>query len=231
MNSSSSNQSDSLSHSPKEIATHYRMDAAAAWACARFPDLSRFAPHEQIAEGIRRGLDLHMFKRTRLMPRVSATLGLLLGLGPADLLDLGTGRGSFLWPLLEALPELPVTCVDLDPQSIERIQAVGSVRPAVLQGHCVDLTSLPFGDASFDCVTLLETLEHIPDASAALQEALRVAQRWLVVSVPSEPDENPEHIHLFTEEQLRHLTLTAGGRIAKIANVSGHWIALISPAA
>jgi 2-polyprenyl-3-methyl-5-hydroxy-6-metoxy-1,4-benzoquinol methylase len=163
--------------SPEELAVHYRLEPAAAWARVRFPDLSELAADGQVTEAVRRGLDLHMFKRTRLMPRVSATLGLLQGLGPADLLDLGTGRGSFLWPLLDALPDLPVTCADIDPQSIERVQAVASIRPAPLHAHCMDVTDLDFEDRAFDCVTLLETLEHIPQPDAAMKEALRVARR------------------------------------------------------
>jgi predicted kinase len=39
-------------------------------------------------------------------------LGILRGLAPRTLLDLGSGRGTFLWPLLDSFPELQVTAVD-----------------------------------------------------------------------------------------------------------------------
>ena len=35
------------------------------------------------------------------------------GLAPASLLDVGSGRGAFLWPLLEAFPGLPVIAVEI----------------------------------------------------------------------------------------------------------------------
>lgn len=213
----------------EEIETAYRTTEAAAWVRACFPDISAVDDHEQVAQARQHGLDLHMFKRVRLMPRVMSALGLVKGLAPTDLLDIGTGRGSFLWPLLDDLPELPVTCVDLDSLAVERIEAVAKVRQAKLRGHVMDVTNLDFDNDSFDCVTFLETLEHIPHPETAMREALRVARRWLVLSVPSEPDENPEHIHLFTEEHLRNLVGSAGGRITKIKRVPGHWISLISP--
>src|SRR5829696_7747229 len=75
--------------------------------------------------------------------------------------------------------------------------------------HC-DTTQLPFDDAQFDVVTLLEVLEHIPDTAAALKQACRVARRFVVLSVPSKPDNNPEHIHLFDAAQLESLLGRAG---------------------
>src|SRR5262245_36818188 len=62
--------------------------------------------------GREEGLRLHRFKRSTILPRVAKVLGILRGIGPADLLDIGSGRGVFLWPLLEAFPSLPVTALD-----------------------------------------------------------------------------------------------------------------------
>src|SRR5690349_19042826 len=62
-----------------------------------------------LAAGQSAGLRLHRFKRTMELPRVRKTLGALRGLLPASLLDVGSGRGAFLWPLLDAFPALPVT--------------------------------------------------------------------------------------------------------------------------
>ncbi len=67
---------------------------------------------ELIALGRERGLRLHRFKRGEL-PRVRRVIGILKGLRPAGLLDARSGCGTFLWPLLDALPELPVTAIDL----------------------------------------------------------------------------------------------------------------------
>jgi 2-polyprenyl-3-methyl-5-hydroxy-6-metoxy-1,4-benzoquinol methylase len=61
---------------------------------------------------------------------------------------------------------------------------------------------MPFEDRAFDGVTALEVLEHIPDAGRALAECCRVARRFVIVSCPSRPDDNPEHIHLFDARDL-----------------------------
>lgn len=42
-------------------------------------------------------------------------------------------------------------------------------------------------DKEFDCVFLLEVLEHLENPEAALKELYRVASRYVVVSVPNEP--------------------------------------------
>lgn len=149
------------------------------------------------------GLRLHRFKRTMGLPRVQKVLGILRSLQPADLLDIGSGRGAFLWPLLDAFPHLPVTAVDTLAHRMAEMQAVrdgGIITLTVMQA---DATALDFSDRSFDVVTLLEVLEHIPAYERALAEVCRVARRFLVLSVPSRPDDNPEHLHLFTEPLLR----------------------------
>jgi 2-polyprenyl-3-methyl-5-hydroxy-6-metoxy-1,4-benzoquinol methylase len=75
-------------------------------------------------------------------------------------------------------------------------------------------------------VTMLEVLEHIHDTEAALRETLRVARRFLVLSVPSRPDNNPEHIHLFDAGRLERLLLAAGAARVSFDSVPGHLIAI-----
>jgi len=58
-----------------------------------------------------------------------------------------------------------------------------------------DATDLPFADASFDVVTLLDVLEHIPDDRAAASEALRVVRPggWVIVTSPNLRWRSPYH--------------------------------------
>lgn len=65
-------------------------------------------------------------------------------------------------------------------------------------------------------------LVHIPDAQTALTEAVRVCRRALLLSMPSRPDDNPEHIHLFDEERLRQMLADCEVNRVKCDGVSGH---------
>lgn len=77
-------------------------------------------------------------------------------------------------------------------------------------------------DKSFDVVTMLEVLEHIPDTERAVRNAVRLARNYVIVSVPSKPDDNPEHIHLFSNEDLKNHFLAAGCSKVKFMSVTNH---------
>src|SRR5579885_3508517 len=178
---------------------------------------------EQVIElGLEQGLRLHRFKRTMDLPRVRRVLGMLRGLQPASLLDVGSGRGAFLWPLLDAFPYLPVTAVDLLDHRVADMQAVQAGGVTQLTAQKMDVTALAFAERSFEVVTMLEVLEHIPETAQALHEVCRVAQRAVIFSVPSRPDDNPEHIHLFSEQRLRALLAAQGVRQVNTSYVLNH---------
>lgn len=171
---------------------------------------------------------LHRFKRSAGLPRVRAVLGILHGLAPASLLDIGSGRGAFLWPLLDSFPELPVTAIDRAAGRVALIDAVRRGGVAPLGAVAMDATRLGFADRSFDLVSLLEVLEHLPEPRLAAAEAIRVANRFVVASVPSKPDDNPQHIQLFSAESLTALFLAADARRVKIDHVLNHMIGLVT---
>lgn len=148
------------------------------------------------------------------------------GINPTELLDIGSGRGAFLWPLLDTFPWLAITALDTLDYRVADIQAVHAGGIAALSAIHGDTTQLPFDDAQFEVVTLLEVLEHIPDTAAALAQVCRVARRFVMLSVPSKPDNNPEHIHLFDAAQLEMLLHRAGVGNVRFAHVPGHLIAI-----
>jgi ubiquinone/menaquinone biosynthesis C-methylase UbiE len=169
-------------------------------------------------------LELHRFKRTAQLPRVRAVIGALRGFGVQALVDLGSGRGAFVWPLLDALPHVALVATDLlehRAQLYEHVRRGGIERVA---GVRADITALPFADRSADCVTALEVLEHLPGEgpATAIAEAMRVARVAVIASVPSHEDDNPEHVHLFDGAHLEALFRGAGARRVTVEHVLNH---------
>lgn len=162
-------------------------------------------PAVNIEDGITAGLRLHKFKQGSELPRVRSVLSTLRALAPENLLDVGSGRGTFLWPLVATFPEVQVTAIDVSEQRASDIDAVRKGGIDRLRGFRMDVCDISFPDASFDGVTILEVLEHLRDPETALRQAIRVARRFVIASVPSTPDDNPEHIHLFTVNRLREM--------------------------
>jgi 2-polyprenyl-3-methyl-5-hydroxy-6-metoxy-1,4-benzoquinol methylase len=201
-------------------------DLAAAYVRGKLPEIAHDLKREELlALGRRVGLKLRRFKRNEL-PRVRAVLGILRGIAPRTLLDIGSGRGAFLWPLLDAFPELPLTAVEPDAQRRDHIDAVrrgGIDRLNVLAGNAQELA---YADGVFDVVTVLEVLEHQIQPLSLAQMAMRVAKRFVVVSVPSTPDENPEHVQLFTNATLPKLLREAGAANVSMDYVLNHIIAI-----
>ena len=178
-----------------------------------------------IALGLASDMCLHRFKRTMGLPRVQRVLGMLRSVSPTSLLDIGSGRGVFLWPLLDAFPTLPVTALDRLSYRVEDLLAVCAGGITNLQAFEGDVTDLQFDDRSYDVITMLETLEHIPTPRAAVAEICRVASRYVILSVPSKPDSNPEHLHLFDQPTLTSLLQQAGAARVSIDYVPGHMLA------
>lgn len=187
-------------------------------------DLETEAFAEIIQFGLAAGLKLNKFKKTMGLARVQRVLGILHGLMPNTLLDIGSGRGTFLWPLLDALANLNVTSIDKEEIRVRDINAVKKGGVTNLIAKQLDITELDFEDKSFDVVTMLEVLEHIPNAQQALNQAVRVAKNFLVLSVPSKEDNNSEHIHLFNKNSLSNMLSLAGASSSSFDYVLNHLI-------
>jgi ubiquinone/menaquinone biosynthesis C-methylase UbiE len=210
-------------HDPAE---RYHAHMAAAFVRARLGLPDQLEDSRALQLGQERGLKLHKFKRSSLA-RVERVLGALRGLHPASLLDIGSGRGAALWPLLEAFPELPVTALELDQRRVDDLRAVrdgGVCQLSVEQGT---LLALRAEAGHFEVVTILEVLEHLESPLTAAREALRVASRFVIASVPSKADSNPGHLRLFSEQSLTALFLDAGAARVSVDYVLNHMIAIV----
>lgn len=170
----------------------------------------------------------YYFKVKDDLPRVQVVLGFLHGISPMglcnSLLDVGSGRGVFLFPLLRDFPEMEVTSLDILPHRVELLQCIHDGGIENLHPLLGDICTWGAPDKSFDVVTMLEVMEHIPDTEAVVHNAVRLAKNYILVSVPSKPDDNPEHIHLFTNEDLKLLFLRHGCSKVKFMSVTNHTV-------
>jgi len=210
------------------LADRYYLPLAAAFVRGRQPQVAGGLTDDAAVfrAGLAHGLRLHKFKRNADLPRVRRVLSMLAGLAPDGLLDIGSGRGAFLWPLLDAFPALAVTAIDKDEQRASDLAAVARGGIARLSAERLDAAALSFAADAFDGVTMLEVLEHMPDPSSAAREAVRVARRFVVATVPSKDDDNPEHIHLFDRRSIAELFAGAGARRVTVEHVLNHVVAL-----
>jgi SAM-dependent methyltransferase len=123
----------------------------------------------------------------RLMAGFEGTLDeLFRQADPHSLLDVGCGEGVLTHQWAQQLGEgRRVVGIDLDDPALH---AEWAKRTAPnLEYRVMKAENLPFGDDEFDASTAIEVLEHVPDPEHTVAEMARVAQRWLLVSVPREP--------------------------------------------
>lgn len=112
--------------------------------------------------------------------RIQETINMI----PSDvttLLDVGCGNGVFPNLLSESKNNIKVTATDRSKEALKYVRT---------EKFESDISALPVEPQSFDCVTCLQVIEHIPDSlyKPSLSELARVARRYLIVSIPFNED-------------------------------------------
>jgi SAM-dependent methyltransferase len=116
-----------------------------------------------------------------------------LGIGPGTkVIDVGCGAGRHAFEAYRRGAE--VIAFDRDASELQSVDTILQAMadtgeaPATASAQVVvgDALSLPYADATFDCVIASEILEHIPQDEAAIAELIRVLKvgGTLAVSVP-----------------------------------------------
>lgn len=144
------------------------------------------------------------FKRydTKELPRVRKIIGILKGISPDMVLDVGSGRGRLLWPMMYQLPHTVFTSYEMNEW---RCEVMNAVRNGGCDRLCVvneDICSQQFEynglvHSWYDAIVASEVLEHIPNAYQALENMVWEARGHIIITVPNKPDNNPDHIHFF----------------------------------
>jgi SAM-dependent methyltransferase len=87
-----------------------------------------------------------------------------------SILDIGCGDGIISTYLKEARPAMHLEGAEV----LQRPKC--KIKCTVFDGK-----TLPFADASFDAVMLIDVLHHVDDIEAMLGEAMRVSRRYVVI--------------------------------------------------
>jgi SAM-dependent methyltransferase len=137
---------------------------------------------------------------------------------PARILDAGCGSGRTLEELVDYGTVAGLE-LNSDAAEMARGRGLGEV-------HVGRLEELPWPPESFDLITCLDVIEHVPDDLAALRELRRVIAPggWLLATVPayqalwSYHDEANHHYRRYERSTLRTAVIDAGWRIERMTS-------------
>lgn len=167
-------------------------------------------------------LKLYYFKEKENLPRVNIVLGFLKGNDFTKILDIGSGRGVFLFPLLKEINNIDVTSMEILDKRVELLNYISLGGVKNLKVIKEDITMSKISNDSYEVITMLEVLEHIPNVFDAIKNAIRISKKFIIATVPSKEDNNPEHIHLLTKDKLTKMFNENGVYNLKFGGVNGH---------
>ncbi len=140
-------------------------------------------------------------------------------------LDIGCGDGCFGRKLLERQKGLELHGVDIAETAIRKAHKVANAK---MRLAVCDVVSLPYQNNSFDCVLMLEVIEHVFDIINFLSEIYRVLKKDGVLFITTTDfnflkkviiscfffdryfyPTNP-HIRFFTRKNLRSVLIKCG---------------------
>jgi len=145
-------------------------------------------------------------------------------LGRGDrVLDVGFGLGYGMVSMAEKAGEL--VGIEIDRRAVSRGQELVEKVPQIVAVKHYDGRTIPYNDNSFDVVTCVDVLEHVPDYEAFLREMLRVSGRVVFLSTPNRrpeytrPDGKPKNRWHLREWSFQELNMI----LQEIPAVHVHW--------
>lgn len=159
----------------------------------------------------------------------------------AKVLDIGCGGGANIANWLAKCTNGHVTGIDYSEVSVEESKKLNAI--AIKQGKCDivygDVSSMPFDNETFDCVSAFETVYFWTDLEKCFAEVNRVMKSGGTFLIYNESDgTNPKDekwakkiggMRIYNEEQL-HTALEKAGfcNIKSYVNAKKHWLCIVA---
>lgn len=102
--------------------------------------------------------------------------------------DVGFGLGYGLRIMAEKAGEL--AGIDIDRRAVARARSLMDKVPRITGVMRYDGQTIPYDAGSFDVVTCIDVIEHVPDYVGLIKEMVRVSRRVVLVSTPNRLPEN-----------------------------------------
>jgi len=135
------------------------------------------------------------------------------------ILEIGCGAGESSLRIIKMIPEIQYDATEYDMRYIEEIKK----RNIPLNVCQENVYEIKHADNSYDCIIMLEVLEHLEYIEKAITELFRVSRKYIIISVPNEPiwrisnflrgkyllnlGNTPGHINHFNEKKLKKIIL------------------------
>ena len=81
---------------------------------------------------------------------------------------------------------------------------------------------------SVDIVIASEILEHLNEPFKCILESVRIARKYIIITVPAKPDDNPQHIQYFRIKDMLQLLEKAGLKSVKVHPNANYNLFMIS---
>ena len=159
----------------------------------------------------------------------------------AQVLDIGCGGGANIANWLAKCTNGHVTGIDYSKVSVEESKKLNAI--AIKQGKCDivygDVSSMPFDEESFDCVSAFETVYFWTDLEKCFAEVNRVMKSGGTFLICNESDGTNSAdekwakkiggMKIYNEEQL-HTALEKAGfcNIKSYVNAKKHWLCIVA---
>jgi 2-polyprenyl-3-methyl-5-hydroxy-6-metoxy-1,4-benzoquinol methylase len=145
-------------------------------------------------------------------------------------LDVGFGLGYGL-EIIVAAGGKP-SGIDIDYKAVNYAQRLVKVFSGIEEIRVYDGENIPYHDKSFDIITCVDVIEHVPNYLRLIEEMVRVSKNTVLISTPNRRSEytrrngrprNPWHLREWTHEEFQAVLHQVIGVRIEWSFLDGPW--------